>query len=357
MSRYPTNKGRNLLRLYDQFLQATREGTRLGQKFQRLKPRSIKNYLYLRHQLVAFCEKRRIKLRVNTNSSESFRNKQKERKRWLNFYTDFLSFLYDEKDLLDCYVGNLIKLFRTFFNYLKTDQGYSVGDFYKLFTIPKDEIQVVAITPEQFRLLAYNRRFAASLPGSLALVKDMFVFGCTVGLRVSDLLNLTHEDFSLVGRQMLLIKDHAKTGTRVMIRLPHHARCIIAKYWRRKSLLFPPNNNARFNREIKKLAEAAGWTYPSPKRRKRKGENIVIYKDPGKQENYRFCDIISSHTMRRSAITIMLNMGMKEHLVRQISGHSHNSHSFHRYIAYSEALMNEELKNVHNNIRRRRFHA
>ncbi len=354
MTKYPT-RGKDFFFLYDQFLEATRNGTRLNLARKRIRVRSLRNYEYLRNLIREFCIARKLDLRVNLRSSTAFRKRMDERKQWLRFYDAFSDFLYDDKDLFDTYVGQSIKLLRTFFNFLKTDLGYAIGDYYKAFPVTRDDIQVVSLTPAQFRFLAYDKSFTRSLSNRLKLAKDMFVFGCTVGLRISDLLNLRHEDFSMIGKELLLIKEHSKTGIRVMIKLPPHARRIVLKYWKRHARLFPVNNNPRFNREVKTLAGLAGWTNPCPKQRKKRGERIVVYKDPAKKENYRFCDIISSHTMRRSAITIMLNMGMKEHVVRQISGHCHNSHSFQRYVAFSEALLNNELKKVHNGILRRRF--
>ena len=67
------------------------------------------------------------------------------------------------------------------------------------------------------------------------------------------------------------------------------------------------------------------------------------YKDTTKKTNYRFCDSISSHTMRRTAITTMLRMGMHEINVRLISGHKANCTSFYRYVNYSDAFIDEEM--------------
>jgi integrase len=59
-------------------------------------------------------------------------------------------------------------------------------------------------------------------------------------------------------------------------------------------------------------------------------EQIWIKK--GSVSKTRFCDLMSSHMMRRTAITTMLILGMPEHMVRNVSGHTDNSGSFYRYV-------------------------
>jgi hypothetical protein len=48
--------------------------------------------------------------------------------------------------------------------------------------------------------------------------------------------------------------------------------------------------------------------------------------------------------MRRTAITTMLSLGMPEHLVRKISGHSANSKEFFRYVALSQLYVDAETE-------------
>ena len=71
--------------------------------------------------------------------------------------------------------------------------------------------------------------------------------------------------------------------------------------------------------------------------------NICNTKD---KKQYRFCDLISSHIMRRTAITTMLMLGMKEHIVKQISGHTNNSKSFYRYVNFAQSYLDNEMDMV-----------
>lgn len=64
----------------------------------------------------------------------------------------------------------------------------------------------------------------------------------------------------------------------------------------------------------------------------------------------RFCDKMSSHMMRRTAITTLLILGMPEHLVRKISGHTQGSTAFHRYVHHAQAYMDKEIDKVHSKL-------
>ncbi|MCB0473523.1 MAG: hypothetical protein KDC56_10735, partial [Flavobacteriaceae bacterium] len=59
-----------------------------------------------------------------------------------------------------------------------------------------------------------------------------------------------------------------------------------------------------------------------------------------------FCDNVTSHIMRRTAITTMLSLEKSETAVRKNSGHSANSISFHRYIQFSQAYLDSEIEGV-----------
>jgi hypothetical protein len=50
--------------------------------------------------------------------------------------------------------------------------------------------------------------------------------------------------------------------------------------------------------------------------------------------------------MRRTAITTMLMLGMKEHVLRKISGHADNSKSFYRNVNLVQSYMDNEMDEV-----------
>lgn len=52
--------------------------------------------------------------------------------------------------------------------------------------------------------------------------------------------------------------------------------------------------------------------------------------------------------MRKTGITLMLQLGMPENMVRQISGHAPNSKEFYRYIRIAQSWKDEESERIHN---------
>ena len=100
---------------------------------------------------------------------------------------------------------------------------------------------------------------------------------------------------------------------------------------KKRKTIFPPIPRTRFNDQLKAITELATWTSETGKQRTRRGV-LVEGTFGADKKRYRFCDLVSSHIMRRTAITTMLMVGMKEHVVKQISGHSNDSKSFYRYV-------------------------
>ncbi|MBK6987923.1 MAG: tyrosine-type recombinase/integrase [Bacteroidia bacterium] len=99
------------------------------------------------------------------------------------------------------------------------------------------------------------------------------------------------------------------------------------------------------NKNFRKIGELAGWTDLVQKKRRKRGilKELLKFKDG---RSYRFCDHISSHTMRRTASTTLLNLGMPEHLVRKISGHVAGSKEFFKYVQYSQNYIDQKWKRL-----------
>ena len=98
---------------------------------------------------------------------------------------------------------------------------------------------------------------------------------------------------------------------------------------------------------IKKICEKAGWNEDVRRLRVKRGKSREVGNKKNNNTSYRFCDLASSHMMRRTAITNYLTLGMPEYLVKKISGHSQDSKSFYRYVHLSQTMMDKELESVH----------
>jgi len=74
----------------------------------------------------------------------------------------------------------MIKLLRSFFNYLIAEKGMNIGAFHRKFYAPSEDVEIVVVSPERLNYLIYNKEREEQLSDDLKKIKDVFVFGCSV---------------------------------------------------------------------------------------------------------------------------------------------------------------------------------
>lgn len=336
----------DFFKLYDKYVSACRRGKRVQKNRKPIKKDTLRNYAFLRKHLLDFCLREQFDLRIHSLKRVNKRVFKAEKKYWENFYEKFTNYLYDEEELYDNYVGMLVKQLRTFLNYLNDSLGMNVGSFHKSFYVPAEDIQIIVLSQDRLSFLIYNKEFEQKLPKRLRVVKDIFVFGCTVSLRISDLMGLMETNVERSNESVYITVSSKKTDTPTRMKLPNYAIEILNKYCGRQKYIFPRMHIVYLNKYIKELMELAGWTEFFEKKRKRRGVSVTVFKEPVKKINYRFCELITCHTMRRTAITTMLMLGMDEKSIRKISGHSPNSKEFFKYVSYSQTFLDRETDQV-----------
>jgi len=280
-------------------------------------------------------------LRIRPTRWLSARELGYERNYWKRFYRLFTDYLYTERGSFDNYTGQNMKNIRVFFNYMNKDRVLGIGDFHKQFYVRREEIAIFPLMPEELNFMIYNQQFESSLKPRMREVKDFFVFGCTVALRFSDLNALKKKNIREVNGQYYLVVRTIKTGTDTLIKLPLYAVAIINGYKKIRRKLLPRFNLANMNKFVKLLFEKAGFTQAVPMSRIRTGMPVELGGKGYDKKPYRFCDVASTHTMRRTAITTMLSLGVPEQLVRKISGHAPNSKEFYRYVLWSQTYQDQ----------------
>ncbi|WP_158281912.1 tyrosine-type recombinase/integrase [Winogradskyella wandonensis] len=340
-------KPTQLLPLFQRFIRDTETGKRLKKNGEKIKPQSIQNYKYVLNNLHNFSIESGFELRICDASKLTKREYTSEKNYWKKFYKKFTEYLYNN-GCHDNYVGTNIKVIRTFFNYLKNDRDFFTGDFQRLFYVRTEDIEVLVLSPEQLKFLIHDTEFEESLSKGLKRIKDIFVFGCTTGLRFSDIFLLTNKNFEQQNNEWYLKIKSQKTKTFSFIKLPSYAVVIFLKHKSRsnKQPLFQPISLFNFNKHIKKIGEKAGFDTPIEFTREIRGKTLKKHKN----KQTLFYQKMSSHMMRRTAITTLLILGMPEHLVRKISGHSQSSNSFNRYVHYAQAYMDREIDKVHSKL-------
>ena len=355
MKRCTNKKTFDFFKLFERFIQDSKRGKRLQPDGRKLSEGSIVSYKYVERILKRFSEERKFPLQIRSVRKLTSRQMIVERNYWRKFYKNFTEYMYSSCGYYDNYVGHNIKTLRVFFNYLNKDLLLNVGDFHKSFYVRKENIPIIALLPEELNLLIYDMDFENTLSSKLQKVKDVFVFGCTVALRYSDLVNLEWRNIRIVNNEWYLQVRSQKTTTDTRIKLPEYAITIIKRYRNcRCKKLLPRFSKVNLNKNVKELCYKAGFTQPVSKSRERRGKQFELRKKATSDtDKFIFCDLVTTHTMRRTAITTMLCLGMPEHIVRKISGHAPGSKEFYRYVSLAQGYQDKETETMFEKLKER----
>ncbi len=122
-------KSTPIIPLFKRFIKDTETGKRLKKNGEKIKAGSIDNYKYVLNNLTKFSIETGFELRICDTSKLNKREHTSEKNYWKKFYKNFTAYLY-KNGCYDNYVGNNIKIIRTFFNYLKNDIDFQTLDLH-----------------------------------------------------------------------------------------------------------------------------------------------------------------------------------------------------------------------------------
>lgn len=336
------------MKLFEKFIKDSKSGKRLKKGSKKVSATTISNYNRVYIKLCQFSERKGFYIRIQSLSHvKGVREFKHEKQYWKDFYTRFTSYIYDDCGGFDNYVGFNIKAIRAFFNYLNEELELNIGIFHKKFDVPHENTEIIVLLQSQLKFLIRDKEFDDSLNKKLKETKDLFVFGCTVALRVSDLMKLTPANIECVGSKYYLRVASQKTNTFTRVLLPPYAVDILNRNMHKRKTIFKYTWLPCLNQNIKSIMSLAGWNEERIVTRQRRGETIVLYKNDKTKTPYRFSDLVSSHTMRKTAITTLLCLKVPEAVVRKISGHAPNSKEFYRYVELSQKYQDEEIEKAY----------
>ena len=344
----PQTKSLSFLQYFEQYISEAESQTRLKKNGHLIRKSAISQYKSLLNHLhnIHMMKKFEYHLPIITGmTDEQMKEVDLYYKRFYKVFTDFH---YNELNCYDYTVGSRVKTLRAFFNYLSDNKRLNIGSFHKSFHVPKEEIPVIVLSPKQLSYLIYDKDFIQSIPPSLSTIRDLFICGCTVALRISDLLSLTEDNVKRENDCVYLINKSKKTNTTTRVKLPPYAVEIIERnieIMKTKKLktIFGRQNLHQLNEQLRELATYCKFNDPIIKTRYKRGQEIIIFKDEKTKEHFQLSDLITSHTMRRTAITTSLILGMPEHAVKELSGHSQNSRDFSKYVKISQKYLDEQM--------------
>jgi len=217
----------------------------------------------------------------------------------LKFCDDFINYLF-KIDLFNNTVGKHIKNLKVFLHYLEK-RGYELNVNTKDLKILKEKVPIIFLTQEEFNQF-YDYDFSKNK--RLERVRDIFVLGCSTGLRISDLKRLGREHI-----QSNIIKMTAfKTKRSIFVPLIPRSFEILSKY----SFKLPEISDQKYNSYLKEVCRIAGIDHPVEKITYKGGKKIIT-KVPK-------WELISSHVAVKTFITHCGQNGISPKVVAEITG-------------------------------------
>ncbi|MFY7666776.1 tyrosine-type recombinase/integrase [Flavobacterium sp.] len=219
------------------------------------------------------------------------------------FYNSFIEFSISEKKHSANTVRRNVGLLKTFL-YWATENNHTYKIDYQKFKSPKSQLtDEVALTLEQVQEVF---EFDFSNNKRLERVRDLFVFGCATGMRISNYSDVQEKD---IQDGFIKVRDKKNTDKALEIPLNDFSIFLLKKY----EYKLPIISNQKFNDYIKEVFQTIGYNQNIKK-------TVKVGKDIIEQVNPLF-ERISSHTARRSFITIMKNNKIPDKVIMSYTGH------------------------------------
>lgn len=171
---------------------------------------------------------------------------------------------------------------------------------------------------------------------ALTRQRDIFIFQCYVGCRVSDLQTFTEHNVINGVLSYVPIKTH-KEKDPTIARVPLHpkAKALIEKYkgMDAKGRLFPFVAPQKYNNSLKRIFEVAGIN-----------RNVAV-RNPltGKDELKPLYVVANSHLARRTFVANLYLRVQDPSIISKMSGHSENSEAFSRYRKIEDEILENTI--------------
>lgn len=244
-------------------------------------------------------------------------------------YNKFLKYCIEEKKHSANTVHRNVGLLKTFLLWT-LNKKYTYNNNFIAFRKPaKFRTDEIALSYEQVELI-YNYDFTKNK--RLEKVRDLFVFGCTTGMRFGNYSTIAKSD---VEGNFIRVIDLKSKSKNLAIPLNSISKSILEKY----DYSLPSITNQKMNEYIKEVFKELKFT-DEIKKTMKYGDELVDLKSE-------FWRRISSHTARRSFITIMKNKRVPDKVIMSYTGHT-SLEVFNAYYRPSEEdkvnYMNEVFK-------------
>lgn len=169
----------------------------------------------------------------------------------------------------------------------------------------------------------------------LEVQRDIFIFHCCIGCRISDLMRLTPANIINGYVEYIASKTKADRSDVIRVPLTQRAKDILEKYKdvEKDGKILPFISSQKYNVAIKKIFKTCGIT------------RIVTVLNPttGEEEQRPIDEIASSHLARRTFVGNLYKKVKDPNLVGALSGRKEGSRAFARYREIDDDLKKEMI--------------
>ena len=218
------------------------------------------------------------------------------------------------------------------------DMGYTRNDPFRKYSVGSQKYGTPYYLTTEERDLLYNTDLHDNKEVELA--RDIFVFQCYIGCRISDLFALTEnnivESENGIAVHYIPSKTKEENPRVVKVYLAPTAIEILNKYkGKTQNSIFPFMTTGKLNDLIRVGLKTAGI------------ERVVTIVNPvtKQSEQHPICDVASSHMARRTFIGNLYKKVKDPNLVGKLSGHCEGSKAFARYRDIDDDMI-KELTNL-----------
>lgn len=304
-----TVKGKNIFfEAYDTFVEEKKKGKEWSEA-------TIKRYKNIKNILEDFETKRKYKLTFSKINHA--------------FHREFTSYCMDDlKHINNTYARNL-GLFKTFMFWAMKNKYTFNNTFMEFKKVERVLTNQIALSLEDLQKLLEHEFESAKLEK----VRDVFVFACVTGMRFGELSLISESN--VTDSEILLKEDKDTNKPSRSIPLTSISKLILIKY----DYKLPLIANQKQNEYIKEVFKELDYKQMVQRITTRGKENI--------KEDIEFYNRISTHTARRTFITMMKRQGKSDKLIAKITGHT-DMKTLNQYYQVDDEQTKEAMDEVFN---------
>lgn len=234
----------------------------------------------------------------------------------MKFYEDFLYYSQTKLNHLNNTISKNLRGLKTFLKWGYEMKYHQLED-YKAFKCSNDPTEPMFLTLEEFKRF---EAFDAGSSAGLELARDIFVFQCYTGQRISDIEALRKKDIkkdNSVGHYWELYQQKGSKRHSIKIPMLRGSLTIYDKYSEHKKseeAVFSIGSTQLINKNLKKIGQAIGLDEVITKVNFQGSKRV--------EKTTKKYEILSTHMARKTFVTLALEAGMGAEQIRTITGHT-----------------------------------